>query len=492
MKLNNKQQLKQIFSLIFFTGLISMSCANINAKPINSISSKMTKNPANNNPLLPNIFCADPTSVEYDGRLYVYGTNDHEMYQKLKANEDVNYGYIKTLAVMSTDDMVNWTYHGEVPVCKTALWAGNSWAPSIVSRVEEDGLTHFYLYFANGGDGIGVLTSTSPVGPWKDPLGKRLISRQTPGLGRCDWLFDPGVVIDDNGDGWITFGGSGNPDCNKIAKLGKDMISLASEIVTVPNATDHFEANELNFMNGTYVWSYCTKWGDLKKSSVAAIASITSKTPLDASSWEYKGDYFLNQSTFGLGGGNNHTHLQKFNGQYYLVYQAHDLHSIMGVKGDCRNINIDKADVDEKTATIKPVKGTKQGANQIKLVDSSKPQKFSMLATGGDFKYNKTKTAGDMTISATTEDGVGAWTLVKGVKFDSPSSKIIVNAKGSGTLKICIDSRDLEKASTVKIESKNFSEIKSKITVPAGEHNIYFVFTNGIELDSWYFDAYSE
>lgn len=33
-----------------------------------------------NNPLITNIFCADPTSVEYNGRLYVYGTNDNQQY----------------------------------------------------------------------------------------------------------------------------------------------------------------------------------------------------------------------------------------------------------------------------------------------------------------------------------------------------------------------------------------------------------------------------
>ena len=32
------------------------------------------------NPISANVFCADPTAVEYEGRLYVYGTNDHEQY----------------------------------------------------------------------------------------------------------------------------------------------------------------------------------------------------------------------------------------------------------------------------------------------------------------------------------------------------------------------------------------------------------------------------
>ena len=30
------------------------------------------------NPISPNVLCADPTGVEYNGRLYIYGTNDHQ------------------------------------------------------------------------------------------------------------------------------------------------------------------------------------------------------------------------------------------------------------------------------------------------------------------------------------------------------------------------------------------------------------------------------
>ena len=38
------------------------------------------------NPISGNIFCADPTAVEFEGRLYVYGTNDHEQYLNAEKN----------------------------------------------------------------------------------------------------------------------------------------------------------------------------------------------------------------------------------------------------------------------------------------------------------------------------------------------------------------------------------------------------------------------
>ena len=63
------------------------------------------------NPIASNVFFADPTSVEYEGRLYVYGTCDQQEYDAKGGFGDNSYGAINTLACYSTDDMVNWTYH---------------------------------------------------------------------------------------------------------------------------------------------------------------------------------------------------------------------------------------------------------------------------------------------------------------------------------------------------------------------------------------------
>ena len=44
----------------------------------------------NNNPISANVFCADPTALEYNGRLYVYGTNDHQEFLTNKKKGDNN------------------------------------------------------------------------------------------------------------------------------------------------------------------------------------------------------------------------------------------------------------------------------------------------------------------------------------------------------------------------------------------------------------------
>ena len=109
--------------------------------------------------------------------------------------------------MLSTEDMANWTFHGLINVGEISPWVIASWAPSITSRVEADGLTHFYLYYSNSGWGTGVVTATSPTGPWSDPLGHSVVDGNTEGLDGCKNPFDPGTVTDDKGVSWLSFGG---------------------------------------------------------------------------------------------------------------------------------------------------------------------------------------------------------------------------------------------------------------------------------------------
>ena len=97
------------------------------------------------NPISPCVFCADPTALVYDGRLYVYGTNDHQQFIANGKKGENNYGAIKSLVIFSTDDMVNWTFHGTIDVAKLcSSWGWRfaaSWAPSVTWRETADGKT---------------------------------------------------------------------------------------------------------------------------------------------------------------------------------------------------------------------------------------------------------------------------------------------------------------------------------------------------------------
>jgi arabinoxylan arabinofuranohydrolase len=69
------------------------------------------------------------------------------------------------ITCISTDDLKNWTDHGEV--FKASGWASLSWAPSVVARNNK-----YYMYYGNGGNGIGVAVSDSPTVPLRIHLEK--------------------------------------------------------------------------------------------------------------------------------------------------------------------------------------------------------------------------------------------------------------------------------------------------------------------------------
>lgn len=462
-----------------------------------------------NNPINPLMLCADPTAVVYDGRLYVYGSNDQQEYDAVTPGTSNSYGHIKSLVVMSTADMVNWTHHGVIDmaaVCGNWLWC--SWAPSIASRVEADGLTHFYLYFSNSGGGVGVVTSTSPLGPWTAPLNHNLISGSTPGLGECCWPFDPGVVIDENGTGWLTFGG-GDPNSTgsklfpgnaRIVKLGDDMASFASDIIPIP-APYQFEASELNIIGGKFVYTYCTSWSDRndwKQYSTTSAAPSTcsmcymvSDNPLDPDSWTWGGDYFKNPGSFGYPGGNNHSHLEKFGDDYYFLYHTQVMENLAGITGAYRSIAVNKATVDETNVTISPITATNSGARQLtsRRIQATERQQAETMSNGIGFNVKEFGDPGNCVLQGFKD---GAWVELKSVEFGSdPVTEFTAKLRGRGILEIRLDKLDSEPVAIYEWSQSAFKDITFELpTAITGTHNLYFVFANtsGItRFDEWQF-----
>lgn len=473
---------------------------------IDEVSKKVYKTPANANPISSSVFCADPTSVEYEGRLYVYGTNDHQQSEEDTTND---YDQIKSLVVFSTDDMTNWLYHGRIEVGEVAPWITNSWAPSIVSRVEEDGLTHFYLYFSNSGGGVGVITSTDPVGPWSDPLGKPLVYQNMPGLKNCPAPFDPGVCIDENGVGWLTFGG-GTPAAGgdihtnvpKIVKLGADMLSFDSNFVSI-DAPYFFEASELNYVDGYYYYTYCNNWQDrgdewdydgIGKPPKCSMAYLVTKTPLDAGSWEYKGAYFYNsgqnpEGESGLRWGNNHTHFCTFQGVNYIIHHTMLLEELMGGSAGFRSLMADYLPMDASAQEIPIRAATRKGVSQIKAVDAYSENSGASLFTSADVFYDKVKNPAAKSMAG------GAWTMVKGVDFEYGADQFIASVKGKGRLEVRLDDIDSEPVSYIAFDNDGFAKVRSASVkrFEGRNHNVFFVFSGeGIEFGSWAFTRSDE
>ena len=486
------------------------------------------KGSSNGNPISASVFCADPTAIEYEGRLYVYGTNDHQQYIKNNKKGSNGYGNIKSLVVFSTDDMVNWTFHGTIDVGKVCTWAGQSWAPSAVWREKENGTKEFFIYFANGGGSVGVMKSTkSPLGPYSSPLGQAMIRHGMAGVDPCNWVFDPGVVIDDNGVGWIAFGGGDPQDSNnklmpgnsRIAKLKSSMTALDGAAVNLP-APYLFEASEINMMNGRYVYTYNTSWSDRnqwssydKRNGQSAPSScsmcyMVSDNPLDPDSWEYRGEYVPNEGNFGMGWGNNHTHLHKFNGNYYLFYHSTLLESSMKDKGEMnsdasgyRSIGVNKTTVNEQTQKINKMTLSKTGVSAIKNLDPYQLQQAETMASSGGVMYEDYKNTKSVSKSSLGNDAsenlyikmkAGSWTSVRKVDFGSNGAKsFTLRAKGTGKMEIRL-TRTGKALATVEFSSTTFEDHVIEVdstTFKGVKGNVFFVFTESTnaQFDAWQF-----
>lgn len=140
-------------------------------------------------PIAPHRYLGQPGAMVHGGRVCLYASNDDD-------NPEAGDFQMKSIVCVSSSDLKNWTDHGEVfRVPADASWADHAWAPAVVER---NGT--FFLYFGNGTTGIGVASSTSPTGRFQDARGSALVTASTPGAsGTNSWLFDPAVLIDDDG-----------------------------------------------------------------------------------------------------------------------------------------------------------------------------------------------------------------------------------------------------------------------------------------------------
>jgi arabinoxylan arabinofuranohydrolase len=490
-------------------------------------TAKNYKSAYHSNPISSCVFCADPTALEFEGRVYVYGSNDHQQFIKNGKKGSNDYGAIKSLVVFSSDDMVNWTFHGTIDVAKLcSSWGWRfaaSWAPSVTWRVNKQGKNEFFLYFANSGGSVGMLRADTPIGPWRSPLSKPLIDADTPGVSPCNWIFDPGVVIDDNGVGWIAFGG-GDPNSqgtklmpgnSRIAKLKESMTALDGKAVNLP-APYLFEASELNMMNGRFVYTYNTSWSDRndwskyakrgnnKAPSSCSMCYMVTDNPLDPDAWEYRGEYVPNEGNFGFGWGNDHTHLQKFGNDYYLFFHSSMLEQDMntGASG-FRSIGVEKANVNESTQTIQQITMTKKGPSAVHNLNPYDLQQAETMATSGGVNYedftNITRVTSVSTLGNDASSNMqvnmrtGSWTMLRNVDFGSEGAKLFtLKASGKGKLEVRFQAVSYETVATFEFSSTSIAEHTFEVdpSVFQGVKNIFFVFTeaSNVKFDAWKFD----
>lgn len=260
-------------------------------------SKKEDQNIKINNPIIKEKYTGDPAALVYKDKVYLYAGHD-------EAPNDFNFYKMNEWLVYSSSDMVHWQEH-LVPLKVTDFsWAkADAWASQVI---EHNGKFYWYITVEHStikGKAIGIAISDSPTGPFKDALGKALITNNMTTNIDISWDdIDPTVIIDDDGQAYIFWG---NTVCH-YAKLKENMIELDGPIQTIdlPNYT---EAPWIHKKNDWYYLSYAYQFPE--KIAYAMSKSITGP-------WEFKG--ILNEIA---GNSNtNHQSIIEFKGKDYFIY----------------------------------------------------------------------------------------------------------------------------------------------------------------------------
>lgn len=423
-------------------------------------------------PIVSHRYLADPGSIVFGDRVYLYNSNDDD--------NKVEGGYsMHSIVCVSSTDMKNWTDHGIVfQVPADASWANDSWAPQPIAR---DGT--IYLYFGNSGSAVGVAKSTNPIAGFKDGRGSALVNGSTPGAAGNDiWLFDPGALIDDDGQAYLAFGGNGETNA-RIIKLGADLTSVVGSAAQLA-PTGFYEASFLFKRKGIYYFSYSSD-----SAHGLRIDYLMSSSPM--SGYKYAGVVAGQPPS---NNNNNHASQFEYKGKWYHAYHNRIVATEAGTPTTYkRNLAIEELSFNADD-TIKEVTYTVDGVAQVGRLD---PYVRVEAETTNAQSGIETEPCNDGGMMVTAVDA-GDWIRVRGVDFGSVGAESfsarVASTKG-GTIELRLSSKTGTLLGTCNVPStgaaQTFMSTTCDVSGATGVNDLYFVFGgSGSQLfnfDSWQF-----
>ena len=468
---------------------------------------KSYKGVQNNNPIIEQHYGADPFALVYDDTVYFYMTADAYEYDENGEIKENTYGKIRSLYVVSTKDMINFTDHGEITIAGengVTEWAHNSWAPAAAWKMI-DGKPKFFLYFADNGGGIGVVCADSPVGPFRDELGHGLIRRDMENCGNVEWLFDPAVLMDDDGKAYIYFGGgvpkgmAAHPGTGRCAQLGDDMMSL-TDVPKVIDAPYLFEDSGIHKFGDTYFYTYCTNFSVDEEGTKeygfnnGEICVMTSKSPLGPFTFKER---ILKNPQFYYGvGGNNHHAIFKFKDQWYICYHSRMLEKEQGILHGYRSTSIDEF-TPAADGTIGDIKMTLNSRKQVGHLDPFKKINGATFAVMGGVdtapadEVSEKYGCGNLLLTAID---TGDFVKLEGVDFgDKGASKVKATVKTNGkegSIRVTVGYPNRTVIAYIPVKGDGTVTCEAAIETPVtGVQDVYFTFSGeGYEILDWIFE----
>ena len=361
-------KLKQQSILAATVAMLVTSACQQNGKAAKTETTDTTKKSKFlSQPLISEIYTADPSAHVFEGKIYIYPSHDIEA--GTPENDNGDHFDMRDYHILSMDSVNGKvTDHGVALSVKDIPWAGRQlWAPDAAFK---NGTYYLYFPVKDKQDvfRIGVATSKNPAGPFK--------AEPKPIEG--SYSIDPAVFTDTDGSTYMYYGGiwggqlqrwnNGKYDQNgsktdsgkenepalsaKVAKMSGDMLSFDGPVKDVvildkegkPLLTkDHnrrfFEGAWMHKYNGKYYFTYST--GDTH-----FLAYAIGDNPYGP---------FTYQGTFmdPVQGWTTHHSIIEKNGKWYIFYHDTQLSN----KTHLRNVKVTelKRNADGSIELIKPI-----------------------------------------------------------------------------------------------------------------------------------------
>ena len=434
--------------------LLCGSCALLNSLNVNA-----------QRPIIQTKYTADPAPMVYNDTVFLYTTHDEDDAEGFKMQDWLLY---------TSTDMVNWTDHGVVASLKSFDWVkrdNGAWAEQVVERNGK-----FYMYCPIHGNGIGVLVSDSPYGPFKDPLGKPLVWQKE------HWDdIDPTVFIDEDGQAYMYWG---NPNCYYV-KLNEDMISYSGDIVKLKETPEHYQEGPWFYKrNGHYYLAFASTC------CPEGIGYAMSDSPTGP--WKTKG-YIMRPTERTRG---NHPGIMDYKGKSYVFGLNYDLLKLeTNTHYERRSVSVAEMHYNEDGTIQEVPYWADTKLEQIGTFNPFRKVEAETMAWGYGLK---TTPNADKSLSVVDVNN-GEYICVRGVDFGKNKARrfeVSALPLEGGNLKIRLDAPDGKIVGNVNIpqgnETSKYELYSCEVNAVSGIRDLYLSFEGEnnkdlFELDYWKF-----
>lgn len=418
------------------------------------------------NPIVQTCYTTDPAPMVHDGTLYVYTGHDEDK---------ADFFWMQEWRVYSTKDMVNWTDHGSPLAIESFDWADDrAWAAQCI---EHNGKFYWYVCLRSkltNTMAIGVAVGDSPLGPFKDAIGKPLYD------GSWDFI-DPTVFVDDDGQAYLYWG---NPNIYYV-KLNDDMISLKGEVRKMEQTIESFGAPNpdkrikgkkykdiyvegpwLHKRNGKYYLLYAA--GGIPEHIAYSMGS-TSWGP-----WKYMGEIMPLQDT---GSFTNHCGVTDYKGNSYFFYHTGKL---PGGGGFGRSVAVEQFKYNED-GTFPIINATREGVKPVGTLNPYERVEAETIAFSEGVKSEPNAKTGIYISDIHNGDYIKVREVDFGDQLPKSFVVSVASALRGGRIEVRADSIGGTLMAEIAVPHTGgwecWKDMKTTVKTPVkGIHDVYFVF----------------